>query len=101
MHVCIDLFIRYVRIDGFMRIYVQIIFEAPGARERKLAGRGLGRGNAWKGSLNGSQHSHHGGRAHDETFALHALSEGDQNNPNGMVAGKPQNCAFYSGFMAL
>ena len=52
MHVCIDLFIRYVRIDGFMRIYVQIIFEAPGARERKLAGRGLGRGKAWKGSLN-------------------------------------------------
>ena len=30
-----------------------------------------------------------------ETFFLHAVSEGDQGNPNGMVAGKPQNCAFY------
>ena len=28
-------------------------------------------------------------------------SEGDQGNPNGMVAGKPQKCAFYLGFTAL
>ena len=52
--------------------------EAPGVKERKLAGWGLSRGKAWKGSLNvtekkkrapnGSQHGHHGGRAHDETF---------------------------------
>ena len=51
--------------------------EAPGVKERKLAGWGLSRGKAWKGSLNvtekkkrppnGSQHGHHAGRAHDET----------------------------------
>ena len=50
--------------------------EAPGVKERKLAGWGLSRGKAWKGSLNvtkkrlpnGSQHGHVGRRAHDETF---------------------------------
>ena len=52
--------------------------EAPGVKERKLAGWGLSRGKTWKGSLNvtrkkkrppnGSQHGHVGGRAHDETF---------------------------------
>ena len=34
-------------------------------------------------------------------FFLHAVSEADQGNPNGMVAAKPQNCAFYRGFAAL
>ena len=36
-----------------------------------------------------------------EDSLLHAVSEGDQGNPNGMAAGKPQNCAFYLGFTAL
>ena len=87
------------------------LLETPGVKERKLAGWRLSRGKAWKGSLNatekkrppnGSQHGHHGGRAlAQDVFFLHAVSEGDQANPNGMVAGKPQNCVFYLGFTAL
>ena len=62
-----------------MYIYINHMYNLrpPGVKERKLAGWGLSRGKAWKGSLNvtkkkrppnGSQHGHVGGRAHHETF---------------------------------
>ena len=81
------------------------VLEAPGAKERKLAGWGLRRGKAWKGSLNvaGEKKKKNAPQMEANTaitedaptviFFLHAVSEGDPGNPNGMIAGKPQNCA--------
>ena len=81
----------------------KIILEAPGVKERKLAWWGLSRGKAWKGSLNVTKKKTPPKwkptrpcwrtRSRWNLFP-HAVSEGDQGNPNGMVAGKPQTCAF-------
>ena len=108
--------IRISQIDVFLSFLVQMRLdeqlEAPGVKERNLAGWGLSRGKAWKGSLNVTREKKKTPPKWKPTrpcwrtrsrwnLFLHAVSEGDQGNPNGMVAGKPQTCAFYLGFTAL
>ena len=64
---------------------------------------------AWKGSLNVTSKNVPQMEANTAImedaltmiFFLRPVSESDQGNPNGMVAGKPQKCIFDLGFTAL
>ena len=70
-----------------------MLLEAFGVKERKLAGWGLSRGKAWKGSLNVTKKNAPQMEANTaiimedaptmKLFFLHAVSEGDQGKPNG------------------
>ena len=77
---------------------------------KNLRPQGGGRGKAWKGTLNVTQKKKAAQMEANTAimadvptmkrffFMLYLKAINDQGNPNEMVTGKPQNCAFYLGF---